>query len=180
MDEKQETFMYRTQPLLDIKEYIQLRNCNAKWTQCGWETEAPPIFLEGLCALEALSHYLGEQSIRMFQLGPFFLLSTLCLRISLPTCQFTEYIHGCIHSLSLRWGLPILETQACSLPTWGLYTQEAPVSVSTLYLGDFNPFHLPGEGCIVRISSFIAYSAVSSLLVALLKDICMGDSRPGK
>lgn len=46
----------------------------------------------------------------MFQLGLFFLLSTLCLEISLPTCQFTEYIHGCIHYLSLRWGLPILET----------------------------------------------------------------------
>lgn len=30
MDEKQETFMYRTQSLLDNREYIQLRNWNAK------------------------------------------------------------------------------------------------------------------------------------------------------
>lgn len=54
MDEKQETFMYRTQSLLDNREYIQLRNWNAKWTQCGWETEAAPIFLEVLDAPETL------------------------------------------------------------------------------------------------------------------------------
>lgn len=30
MDEKQETFMYRTQSLLDVREYIQLRYWNVK------------------------------------------------------------------------------------------------------------------------------------------------------
>lgn len=54
MDEKQETFMYRTQSLLDIREYIQLRYWNVKRTQCGCEAAASSIFLEGLYAPEVL------------------------------------------------------------------------------------------------------------------------------